>query len=62
VKSDEEDTVMAAPFRIVGRKTPRKDALARVTGREVYSVDVILPRMLYGRSSPVRTPTLASRA
>jgi xanthine dehydrogenase molybdenum-binding subunit len=36
-------------FKILGKKTPRKDGVARVTGQEQYSVDVILPRMLYGR-------------
>ncbi len=40
---------MSTSFRIVGHKTPRKDARARVTGQEIYSVDVTLPRMLYGR-------------
>ncbi|MCX8066734.1 MAG: molybdopterin-dependent oxidoreductase, partial [Anaerolineae bacterium] len=36
-------------FHTVGKITPRKDAVARVTGRELYSVDITLPRMLYGR-------------
>ena len=40
---------MKDQFRIVGKITPRKDAIARVTGRELYSVDIVLPRMLYGR-------------
>jgi len=40
---------MAENFHIVGKITPRKDAIARVTGRELYSVDIMLPRMLYGR-------------
>jgi len=40
---------MEDQFHIVGKITPRKDAIARVTGRELYSVDIILPRMLYGR-------------
>ena len=41
-------------FRILGKVTPRKDGVARVTGQERYSVDVALPHMLYGRilSSP----------
>jgi xanthine dehydrogenase molybdenum-binding subunit len=40
---------MKDQFHIVGKITPRKDAIARVTGRELYSVDIVLPRMLYGR-------------
>lgn len=40
---------MAENFHIVGKITPRKDAVARVTGRELYSVDITLPHMLYGR-------------
>lgn len=41
-------------YNVVGKVTPRKDGVARVTGREVYSVDVSLTRMLHGRvvSSP----------
>ncbi len=36
-------------FKIVGKVTPRKDGIARVTGRELYTVDINLPRMLHGR-------------
>ena len=36
-------------FKIVGKVTPRKDGMARVTGREQYTVDIVLPRMLHGR-------------
>jgi len=36
-------------FQLLGHDLPRKDSVARVTGREVYSVDVSLPRMLHGR-------------
>jgi xanthine dehydrogenase molybdenum-binding subunit len=45
---------MERKFNILGKATPRKDGIARVTGRERYSVDVNLPRMLHGRilSSP----------
>ena len=41
-------------FSVVGHSFPRKDAVARVTGQERYTVDVSLPRMLHGRilSSP----------
>lgn len=34
---------------LVGQDLARKDAVARVTGAERYSVDVSLPRMLHGR-------------
>jgi len=39
---------------IVGKVTPRKDGIARITGQEKYSVDISLPGMLQGRilSSP----------
>ncbi|MEM4637003.1 MAG: molybdopterin cofactor-binding domain-containing protein [Nitrososphaerota archaeon] len=33
----------------IGVKTPRKDALAKVTGREKYAYDIYLPGMLYAR-------------
>jgi len=36
-------------FNLLGRDYPRSDSVARVTGREVYTVDVSLPRMLHGR-------------
>ena len=41
-------------FQILGKATPRKDGIARVTGQERYTVDVSLPHMLHGRilSSP----------
>ena len=34
---------------VVGKSFPRKDAVARVTGKERYTVDISLPRMLHGR-------------
>lgn len=37
-------------FEIVGKATPRKDGPARVTGQELYTVDIRLPRMLHGRA------------
>jgi len=37
-------------FRVVGKVTPRKDGIARVTGAEIYTTDVALPRMLYART------------
>ena len=41
-------------FDLLGKQFHRKDGIARVTGREVYTCDVSLPRMLHGRilSSP----------
>ncbi|MCX6093230.1 MAG: molybdopterin-dependent oxidoreductase [Candidatus Bipolaricaulota bacterium] len=38
-----------AQFELLAHDFPRKDGIARVTGREIYSVDVSLPRMLHGR-------------
>ncbi len=34
---------------VVGRSVPRSDAAAKVTGRAIYTEDVQLPGMLYGR-------------
>lgn len=41
-------------FQVVGKVTRRKDGVARVTGQEQYTVDISVPRMMYGRivSSP----------
>ncbi len=39
----------ADPLRVVGRPTPRLDALERVTGQARYSPDIRLPGMLYAR-------------
>ena len=36
-------------FHAIGRVTRRKDGIAKVTGREVYSSDVTLPHMLFAR-------------
>ena len=36
-------------FRYVGKKTPRKDGVAKVTGKALYAYDINLPGMLYGR-------------
>jgi len=38
-----------ARHELLGRDFARKDGVARVTGAERYTVDVILPRMLHGR-------------
>ncbi len=41
-------------YHVLGKNAPRKDSVARVTGQERYTPDIILPRMLHGRilSSP----------
>ena len=36
-------------FSTVGKTTARKDGVAKVTGREIFSSDVVLPQMLYAR-------------
>jgi len=36
-------------FHVLGKDFPRKDGIARVTGREVYPSDISLPGMLYGK-------------
>jgi xanthine dehydrogenase molybdenum-binding subunit len=37
------------PFRIIGRKTPKVDAIDKVTGRAQFGADVPLPRLLVGK-------------
>ncbi len=39
----------ATEFRYIGKKTPRKDGVAKVTGKALYAYDINLPGMLYGR-------------
>jgi len=36
-------------FHVIGRKTIRRDALAKVTGAEKYASDIYLPNMLHAR-------------
>ena len=36
-------------LRYIGKKTPRKDGVAKVTGKALYAYDINLPGMLYGR-------------
>ncbi len=38
-----------AKYSVVGKRIPRIDALSKVTGTAVYSGDVSLPNMLYGK-------------
>jgi len=37
------------PYHAIGKQSIRKDGLAKVTGQEVYTTDVVLPRMLHAR-------------
>jgi CO/xanthine dehydrogenase Mo-binding subunit len=37
------------PFRIIGRKTPKVDAIDKVTGRAQFGADIPLPRLLVGK-------------
>ncbi len=39
----------ATEFRYIGRRTPRKDGVAKVTGKALYAYDINLPGMLHGR-------------
>ena len=36
-------------FRVIGHRTPKVDALDKVTGRAQFGADVTLPRMLVGK-------------
>ena len=40
---------MVRGFRLIGESTPRMDGVAKVTGQEVYSSDILLPNMLHAR-------------
>jgi xanthine dehydrogenase molybdenum-binding subunit len=37
------------PFRVIGRRTPKVDAIDKVTGRAQFGADVSLPRTLVGK-------------
>jgi CO/xanthine dehydrogenase Mo-binding subunit len=41
--------IRSQPFRIIGRKTPKVDAIDKVTGRAQFGADVPLPRLLVGK-------------
>ena len=50
-------------FQVCRQITRRKDGMARVTGQEQYTTDIVLPRMLHGRMvCAARTLMPASRA
>ena len=36
-------------FNIIGKRVPKQDGVARVTGRAVYTDDIKLPQMLHGK-------------
>jgi len=40
---------MEEKFSTIGKVARRKDGISKVTGKEIYSSDVSLPHMLYGR-------------
>jgi xanthine dehydrogenase molybdenum-binding subunit len=40
---------MAKPYRYIGKATPRKDAVEIVTGKAIFTSDVKVPNMLYGK-------------
>jgi 4-hydroxybenzoyl-CoA reductase alpha subunit len=40
---------MSNTFSVIGKRLPRVDALAKVTGEAIYTTDINLPRMLCGR-------------
>jgi CO/xanthine dehydrogenase Mo-binding subunit len=46
-------------FRVIGRRTPKVDALDKVTGRAQFGADVALPRMLVG--TVLRSPYAHAR-
>ncbi|MFC1532842.1 xanthine dehydrogenase family protein molybdopterin-binding subunit [Thermodesulfobacteriota bacterium] len=39
---------MMAEYSVIGKRVPRVDALAKVTGSALYSADINLPNMLFG--------------
>ena len=46
-------------FRIIGQRTPKVDAVDKVTGRALFGADVSLPRMLVGKV--LRSPLAHAR-
>ena len=36
-------------FQVIGKRKPIQDAALKVTGRKVYTADMKLPGMLYGK-------------
>lgn len=42
-------SMLKPAFRVIGKKTVRKDGIAKVTGYEKFASDIYLPNMLYAR-------------
>jgi 4-hydroxybenzoyl-CoA reductase alpha subunit len=40
---------MSNTFSVIGKRLPRIDALSKATGEAIYTTDISLPRMLYGK-------------
>src|SRR3954470_21816007 len=47
----------SSELRIVGKPTPRLDAVAKVTGRAKYTQDVVLPGLLVARVLRSKVPS-----
>lgn len=47
---------MARAFAVIGKATPKKDGVEKVTGRTQYLHDLALPRMLHGRILRAKHP------
>jgi isoquinoline 1-oxidoreductase len=56
---DELPLADSADFRLIGSRALRIDAEARVTGRTIYTQDIIVPGMLFARI--LRSPSTDSR-
>ncbi|GHO46719.1 xanthine dehydrogenase family protein molybdopterin-binding subunit [Ktedonospora formicarum] len=48
MKEQLSDYKQPHPYSIIGTSRPKVDAYPKVTGRALYSDDIMLPRMLYG--------------
>jgi len=40
---------LSVQYHTVGKPSPRKDAVPKVTGQEKFTTDIVIPGMLYGR-------------
>jgi isoquinoline 1-oxidoreductase beta subunit len=49
----------ASEFRLVGKPTPRRDTLLKVTGKATYGIDVVKPGMVY--ATLARCPVFGGR-
>ncbi len=56
---DEAPLTDSADFRLIGSRALRIDAEARVTGRTIYTQDIMVPGMLFARI--LRSPSAESR-